>query len=154
MVRALDPLIFFLKKTIKMYCSGTEIMPAGAFRNTTKGAIFPTWTCSIDGINWPTNPFTSPENRWSLCENDSLSDGEHTITVQIQVPEGQQFWFDYMQYLPSDNVPLDNANMYVDSTDPDILYGVGWSDFESGRGEEASTPGTTLNLNFHGMLLG
>ena len=125
-------------------------MPAGAFRNTTKGAIFPTWTCIIDGKIWPTNPLSSPENRWPLCENDSLSDGEHIIVVQIQVPKGQQFWFDYMQYLPSENVPLDNANIYVDSTDLDIMYGVGWSDFELGRGGEALTPGTSLNLSFHG----
>ena len=124
-------------------------MPAGAFRNTTKGAIFPTWTCIIDGKIWPTNPFSSPENRWPLCENDSLSDGEHIIVVQIQVPKGQQFWFDYMQYAPSENVPLENANIYVDNTDPDITFGGDWPNYS--HGQEASTPGSSLKLNFHGM---
>lgn len=41
----------------------------------------------------------------------------------MQVPEGQQFWFDYMQYAPSENVPLDNANIFIYATDSDITYG-------------------------------
>ena len=92
---------------------GTMIMPAGSFRNTTEGALFPTWTCIIDGVSNAPAPFIFPANRWPLCENDFLQDGQHNITLQIQVPEGQQFWFDYMQYKPSDTVPRDNADIYV-----------------------------------------
>ena len=126
------------------------IMPAGSFRNTTEGALFPTWTCIIDGVSNAPAPFIFPANRWPLCENDFLQDGQHNITLKIQVPEGQQFWFDYMQYKPSDTVPLDNANIYVDSTDSDVNYGDGWIDYDSGRGQEALTPGTSLSLKFHG----
>ena len=43
------------------------------------------------------------------------------------------------------------ARLTVDSTDLDIMYGVGWSDFDLGRGGEALKPGTSLNLSFHGM---
>ncbi len=101
-------------------------MPAGAFLNTTEGAKSPNWTCFIDGVSYDSFPFSSPINRWPLCEDDNLPDGEHNITLQIQVPEGQVFWFDYMQYAPSENVPLDNANIYIDNTDPDITWGENW----------------------------
>lgn len=127
-------------------------MPAGAFRNTTEGVVFPTWTCLVDGVSYPPIPFTTPINRWDLCEDDTLPDGQHNVTLEIQVPEGQQFWFDYMQYEPSEDVPLDNANVYIDSTDPEIIYGMGWTSYSSGRGEEASTFGTSLKFPFHGML--
>lgn len=86
-----------------------------------------------------------------MCEDDTLPDGQHNITLDIQVPSGQQFWFDYMQYAPSENVPLENANVYVDSTDPDVVYGVGWITYSS-EGEEASASGTSLKLNFYGMI--
>ena len=124
-------------------------MAAGAFRNTTEGAVFPTWTCLIDGVSSSPQRFNIPINRWPLCEDDTFLDGQHNITLQIEVPDGQQFWFDYMQYQPSENVPLDNANIYVDSTDPDITYGAGWTNYASGQ--EATTSGTSLKLNFYGM---
>ena len=125
-------------------------MPAGAFRNMTEGAVFPTWTCLIDGVNSSnTNPFRVPIHRWPLCEDDTLPDGQHNVTLNTQVPEGQQFWFDYMQYAPSENVPLENANIYVDNTDPDITFGGDWPNYS--HGQEASTPGSSLKLNFHGM---
>ncbi|KJA15288.1 hypothetical protein HYPSUDRAFT_1069792, partial [Hypholoma sublateritium FD-334 SS-4] len=95
------------------------------------------------------NPFQRPDNHWYLCANTTLLDGQHNITLQIQVPEGQQFWFDYMQYAPSENVPLDNANIFIDTTDLDITYGAGWIN-SSGFGMEALTSGTSLKLNFHG----
>ncbi len=126
-------------------------MPAGSFRNTTEGAVFPTWTCIIDGVsNAPRSFHLSGQPLAPVCENDFLQDGQHNITLQIQVPEGQKFWFDYMQYKPSDTVPLDNANIYVDSTDPDVNYSDGWIDYDSGRGQEALTQGTSLSLKFHG----
>ena len=105
----------------------------------------------MDGVNQTTNSFLGPNNHWNLCDNTTLTDGTHSLILQIVVPEGQQFWFDYMQYAPSENVPLDNANVYIDNTDPDITYGEGWTT-SSGIGEEALTSGTALNLKFHGML--
>ena len=127
-------------------------MPVGSFRNTTEGAVFPTWKCLVDGDVISSTAFKNATNRWSLCEDDALQDGLHIITLQIQVPAGQQFWFDYMQYMPSETVALDNANVYIDSTDPVIFYGVGWTSYAAGRGQAASALGTSLNLKFYGML--
>ncbi len=108
--------------------------------------MFPTWTCLIDGVSSSPEPFRIPINRWPMCEDDTLPDGQQQYHSTNRGPDGQQFWFDYMQYKPSENVPLDNANIYVDSTDPDITYGTGWSNYSSGQ--EATTSGTSLKLNF------
>ena len=128
-------------------------MPVGAFRNTTDGATFPAWTCLVDGGINSANNFNGPTTQWSLCEYDSLPDGQHILSLQIEVSEGQQFWFDYMQYAPSDTVPLDDATIYIDSTDSAVFYGTGWIDYDSGRGEEAIILGTDLTLKFYGMYL-
>lgn len=106
----------------------------------------------MDGVIQSSNDFDSPSNHWTLCENTTLSDGQHILTLQMQVPEGQQFWFDYMQYAPSENVPLDNANIFIYATDSDITYGAARGWINASTGKEALTSGTSLTLKFHGML--
>ncbi len=103
----------------------------------------------MDGINQTSSTsFIGPSNHWYLCANTTLTDGEHSIALQIQVPEGQQFWFDYMQYVPSfGKCTLDDANIYINNTDPDITYGMGWIN-PGGLGEEGCDTWNWPNAKF------
>ncbi|KDR77712.1 hypothetical protein GALMADRAFT_1326580 [Galerina marginata CBS 339.88] len=93
----------------------------------------PSWVCLVDGnpipSHVPETPFPNVENNWVLCQSGFLPDGPHHIEVQVTVLSagGFTFWFDYFEYVPSRSVPLDDATIYVNYTDPAIQYGPGWS---------------------------
>lgn len=88
----------------------------------------PAWDCFVDGIQFPNpSPFQFFENNWSLCEQATLPDGLHVLTVNVTAA-GQAFYFDNIQYTPSSSAPavLSPATFKVDHLDPAMVYGPGW----------------------------
>ena len=78
----------------------------------------PAWECFVDNISiGSTAPFTMPENNWLFCEEGTLSDGPHILTVNATVLKNQTFWFDDIRYIPSVRVPLNQAAIVVDHLD-------------------------------------
>ncbi len=104
------------------------------------------WTCFVDGISlgktFPSKDFY--ENHRMLCLLNTIVDGPHTVTVNATVGENQTFWFDKIQYIPSASVSLENKTIQLDSSDPAILYGSGWS------ASETQTNGAQVGCNFFG----
>lgn len=104
------------------------------------------WTCFVDGISlgktFPSKDFY--ENHRMLCLLNTIADGPHTVTVNATVGENQTFWFDKIQYIPSASVSLENKTIQLDSSDPAILYGSGWS------ASETQTNGAQVGCNFFG----
>ena len=105
------------------------------------------WACFLDGVNVDKTNQTSPgdsENQLMFCQLLSLWDGPHAVTVSATVGGNQTFWFDKIQYIPSASVSLENKFIQLDQKDPAILYGSGWSSYQT------QTTGSLLVCNFYG----
>lgn len=95
-----------------------------------------------------TELFDGRLNNWVLCDDQSLVDGPHTLTVRVR-SAGQTFWLDHIQYTPSADVSLESALVKVDNLDPEIIYGSEWQPL----GDSANltdVTGTKLSFNFIG----
>ncbi|KAG6850864.1 hypothetical protein H0H93_007482 [Arthromyces matolae] len=124
---------------------GTSIQVFG----TTCVSGIPTWDCYVDGVKFNSqNPFTSPENNWSLCELDSIIDGQHELTINV-TSTNATFAFDYLVYTPSPTAALEPAIVRIDHTDPGLNYSsTGWSDL--GGNAATSVAGSQVYFNFIG----
>lgn len=118
--------------------------------NTTTGWD-PRWECFVDNVSiGATDPFPYDENNWPLCQATDLNDGLHELAVNITSTTGQPFWLDYIQYAPSSSVSEETAYVVVDSLDPAIGYGVGWTAL-GGSANMTSTQGSIFQFNFTGI---
>ncbi|KIJ30751.1 hypothetical protein M422DRAFT_77821, partial [Sphaerobolus stellatus SS14] len=95
------------------------------------GTIFPVFTCSIDGIQIPNEGFSLvATNNYVLCDQKpgTLVDREHHFSLAVTASQ-QPFYFDRIEYIPSNNVSLSQATVKVNHTDPTISYGAGWANY-------------------------
>ena len=146
------PQFIKLSRLIRLISSsGTQIKVIGSnnIRNDS-GVLDPTWECFVDNINIGSNPFAFAENNWEFCEQDTLVDGPHILTVNATVLKNQTFWIDNIQYVPSASVSLDQKTIVVDSLDPQLQYGQGWQAL-GGTANMTTVPGSIFLYNFIGM---
>ncbi|KDR81160.1 hypothetical protein GALMADRAFT_116184 [Galerina marginata CBS 339.88] len=117
------------------------------------GTIDPSWDCFVDGNGLNSSPPTfTIENNWILCEIDSLSDGPHTVGVTARVSSpNNPFSLDRYQYVPSASVALDNATIYVNSTDAAVQFGSGWTPFRNHAGSMTQQNGAKVTFDFVGV---
>lgn len=144
--------IFFERSLVKakfLIIIGTTVIITGTnqFSNPS-GVTNPSWKCSVDGVSVPSANVTAPENRLLFCEKNGLSDGPHVITVDVTVSNEQTFWFDYIQYLPSASMSLNQVSLSIDANDSQIQYGTGWSPIFPGN--MTGQTGSTFSFNFNG----
>ncbi|KAF8912156.1 hypothetical protein CPB84DRAFT_1761418 [Gymnopilus junonius] len=112
----------------------------------------PFWQCIVDGVVIPSIVYTTPENRLRYCEEDGLAeDVQHNITVKASVQNQRTFWFDYIQYLPPVDEPLENVSISVDIPDPQMLFSNGWT--LHAPGYMTSLLGSTFSFTFTGSSL-
>ena len=131
--------------------SGSKITVLGTSITTNaSGTQDPTWECFIDNISigWNISAGSGAENNWVLCQSN-LQDGPHVLTMNVTVLHDQTFWFDQIQYLPSSKVSLDNSTVRVDSSDPAVQYGSGWTELD-GIVNLTQTTGSTVTYDFIG----
>ncbi|KAF8801613.1 hypothetical protein BYT27DRAFT_7197850 [Phlegmacium glaucopus] len=134
--------------------NGTQIRVVGSnnIRNDS-GVLDPTWQCFIDNISiGASTPFQYPENNWEFCEQNTLLDGPHILTVNATVLKSQTFWIDNIQYVPSASVSLDQAAIVVDSVDPQLQYGQGWQAL-GGNANMTTVAGSIFTFDFIGVSL-
>jgi hypothetical protein len=105
----------------------------------------------VDGESISVVTLSAAENRLLFCEKDGLSVGQHQISVAVTVSNQETFWFDYIQYLPTASVSLNNAALSIDFTDSQIQYGSGWS--SNNLGSSTSQNAATLSFQFTGGYL-
>ena len=111
----------------------------------------PTWLCFVDNISiGASSPFAFAENNWGFCEQDTLVDGPHILTVNATVLKNQTFWIDNIQYVPSASVSLDQKTIVVDNHDTQLQYGQGWQAL-GGTANMTTVPGSIFLYNFIGM---
>ncbi|KDR68486.1 hypothetical protein GALMADRAFT_146163 [Galerina marginata CBS 339.88] len=117
------------------------------------GGMDLTWACSVDGASIASYDTTaSPANNIPLCGSTSLSNAMHTLVLQATVLNSSKtFWFDELQYAPSAGVPLDNATVIVDFSDPAIMYDAGWVNIDGGVTTQLTEAG--LSFDFIGAQL-
>jgi hypothetical protein len=129
---------------------GTSILVQGTIIVSTdaNNVTDPTWSCAVDGIpiRNPDPTFGSPENNWPLCEQDTISSGQHVLTVQV-TSKGQAFYFDSLIYTPPPDALFQSAVLIYADGDPALSYSPGWK--EAGE-QVAQTAGTQVTLSFHG----
>ena len=118
------------------------------------GVTNPSWQCIVDGVSLPSTTLSpsTPENRLLFCEEDGLSNGLHVITMNVTVSNQKTFWFDYIQYLPSPSMSLDQpASFFIEAGDSQFQYGTGWSPKFPGNmtGQFGSTFSFEFNGDFH-----
>ncbi|CAA7269979.1 unnamed protein product [Cyclocybe aegerita] len=103
--------------------SGSQVQVLGTNRMLNdSGIIDPTWECFIDNISiGSTPPSPVSANRWLFCEQLSLLDGPHVLTLNATIRINQTFWFDTIEYVPSPGVSLENKAIGIDSLDPQVL---------------------------------
>jgi hypothetical protein len=130
---------------------GSEVIVLGTSITTNSSGIQdPSWECFIDNVSIGWNLSSAPrtENSWVFCQS-VLQDGPHVLSTNVKVLHQQTFWFDRIHYVPSSNVPLDNATVMVDSTDPAVQYSSGWTEL-NGIVNLTQTAGSTVTYEFFG----
>ncbi|KAF8964431.1 hypothetical protein BDZ97DRAFT_1919114 [Flammula alnicola] len=132
--------------------NGSSVVIVGTNEFSTNSSTFLSWQCIVDNENIPVIQTQPPAaNRVPFCRKDGLADGRHTIFVNAMVSNQQTFLFDYIQYVPSASVPLDQVSISVNSTDPQLIYSGQWQ--RSANGSSTIQDGATLSFYFTGMSL-
>ena len=116
------------------------------------GVINPSWQCAVDGASVPPSPINSsvPNNGVLFCEKDGLSDGTHVITLNATVAHQQTFWFDYIEYVPTSSVSLDQVPLFIYAGDSQFHYGEGWVAALFPGGNLTGQTGSTFSFQFNG----
>ncbi|KAG5735203.1 hypothetical protein E4T56_gene4807 [Termitomyces sp. T112] len=112
----------------------------------------PHWECFVDQISiGATKPFQFAENNWQLCEQASMTDGPHVLTINV-TSAGNTFWFDYLTYTPSPSASYETTVLLVQNTDSAITYDSGWG--ELGNTANMTTKvGSEVKFDFVGTSL-
>jgi hypothetical protein len=118
------------------------------------------WNCAIDGnaiSNTPvgtlqSTPLLDP-NVFSLCSWHSSTDSDsdsHNLTVTItNADQDRPFYFDYIEYFPTESAAFDNATVLINPNDTEIMYSDGqWS--LGPLGMATSGPISQFNFTFKG----
>ncbi|KAG6880138.1 hypothetical protein C0992_005222 [Termitomyces sp. T32_za158] len=116
-----------------------------------KESAMPKWECFVDGINIGNWPSLFLENNQLLCQQVTMSDGPHTITVNV-TSAGNTFWLDYIAFTPSPASSHTPAVLRAQNTDSAIGYGAGWADL-NGDANMTSMIGSKANFSFVGTSL-
>ncbi|KAF9483497.1 hypothetical protein BDN70DRAFT_873790 [Pholiota conissans] len=133
--------------------SGTSVTVAGANQFSTNVSALVSWQCFVDSESIPVISFAPPPaNRVPFCKKDGLADSNHTITVNATVTNQQTFFFDYIQYVPSATVPLDQTSIAVNWTDPQLIFSGTW-DFNLPQGPSTIQDAATASFHFTGTSL-
>ncbi|TFK19953.1 hypothetical protein FA15DRAFT_153206 [Coprinopsis marcescibilis] len=104
--------------------SSAQILGTNDPIEVSPGVFDPDIVCTVDGTIVPKrDPFEFRENNWLFCGFDRLSDGEHTIRLQV-ITQGRPFWFDRITYRPIDVV--ENETVMINQDDSDINYTGEW----------------------------
>ncbi|KAF9038631.1 hypothetical protein BJ165DRAFT_1531691 [Panaeolus papilionaceus] len=118
-----------------------------------RGTPDPTCECFIDGVSiGAVDPFGFAENNWRLCGAPNLTDGAHTLTVNVR-SRGQTFWVDYIAFTASSIVSTSNEVYQMQNINPGIQYDPSWQPFASGMTDLTSRKGATVSLTFLGSHL-
>ncbi|TFK23469.1 hypothetical protein FA15DRAFT_757239 [Coprinopsis marcescibilis] len=115
------------------------------------GVIDPSWTCDVDGIEYPPREaWRLPINNWAMCSVTLNTSGEHTFTLTA-TSEGTTFWVDYIEYIPNAALSATiSPTVLIDDTDAAVRYlSGGWTAYED---ETMMTlqPESTLSVTFVG----
>ena len=62
----------------------------------------------------------APRNNFELCFVNWLDDRNHTLTVNATPPNNLTFWFDRIDYVPSQHISLDQKAIGVASGGPGL----------------------------------
>ncbi|KIJ44500.1 hypothetical protein M422DRAFT_47263 [Sphaerobolus stellatus SS14] len=142
--------------------SGTGVTIFGTVMNNfvnNSGVITgPKVDCSIDSQDFrPGTPSTFHTNGFAFCEQKmgTLADGQHRISLNVVASLEQPFYFDRIEYTPSDNVSLSQATVKFTHIDPIINYGAGWIDTSYRKGGPnavhlTNTVGSQITFPFTG----
>lgn len=148
-------ILFPRELTYLPVCTGTLPRAFGSFYQTLTAPGAHVWQCSIDGVGFghPTPPSGNTSgNNYLLCDGTKLdlAEGVHNFTIDINITsKSSTFWFDWIEYLPSPDAPLNNTVARVDHDDPIILYDASWQ-HSSGLLSMTTVPGSAATISFVG----
>ncbi|KAF8198139.1 hypothetical protein K438DRAFT_1584541 [Mycena galopus ATCC 62051] len=131
-----------------------DVIGTNSVTTLTDGTFDPQWSCTVDQIpiaDGTNEQFTSPENNWLFCNQETLNPGPHTLTMKVQ-SKSTPFYFDTIRYTPLPGVEIDGAVVDYAFGDPAITYSSGWA-FHTTAGNTANitqTNGAQVTLDFHG----
>ena len=133
----------------------TDLTEIPIINGTGSGTTWdPKWECFVDGVSAGyTKPFPDTENNWLLCQNTQLTEGPHTLSLNVTTM-GKTFWVDQLQFTPPQGSSVGNGTnvVLVDFFDPAIVYGDGWESLGSSA-KMTSIYGSKLAFNFTGPFL-
>ncbi|RXW23427.1 hypothetical protein EST38_g2412 [Candolleomyces aberdarensis] len=110
----------------------------------------PNWDCVLDGRVTPAakgpslRPGEDSINRWPFCNFSDLIPGQHTVELIVRT-KGRTFWFDDIQYTPTDVVSGETIDARQD--DQDLTYSSGWESYR-GLAFITRTRGSTVTFPF------
>ncbi|KAF8198143.1 hypothetical protein K438DRAFT_1759552 [Mycena galopus ATCC 62051] len=141
--------------TLTFNFNGTSIDVIGTNSVTTlaDGTFDPQWSCTVDQIpiaDGTNEQFTSPDNNWLLCNQETLNPGPHTLTMNVQ-SKSTPFYFDTIRYTPLPGAEIDGTVVDYAFGDPAITYSPGWVFYTVDNVQNITqTNGAQVTLNFHG----
>lgn len=115
------------------------------------------WNCAIDGNAIPITPIGTfkstllDPNAFSLCSWHSPTDlDSHNLTVTItNADQDHPFYFDYIEYSPTQSAAFDNATVLISPNDTEIKYSDGQWGLAT-LGMATSGPISNFNFTFEG----
>lgn len=133
-----------------MIKSGTSFVVGGALIQKDKKNLA-NYQCILDNtITLPSMP--SSNNVGVLCQQDSLSNGTHTITLtatRTYSSSTSQLWVDYFLYTPS-SPPSPGDALLMPFNWSQIEYAGMWANSKNGMGMSTNVNNAGLSVNFTG----
>ncbi|KAH6894934.1 hypothetical protein BKA70DRAFT_1319098 [Coprinopsis sp. MPI-PUGE-AT-0042] len=139
--------------------NGTRVRLLGSSAvSNSSGTADPAWECFVDGKSIGHEaPFETHQNNWPLClAPDLLEGGEHILTLNVTVTQGNPFYLDQIRVLPSLDVEQHQPNATVVIEQSDLA--LSFSDEEdwlasNGSIRSTTTDGASFSMSFTGTKL-
>lgn len=142
--------------TISFNFEGFDIVVVVSYIPPSSGGSNPIASCKVDNKVVGTNTPPSAQNNWPICDSGNLSDGQHTLVVDISNPAGSSIFFDYILYAPSPNSPPDltDASVRIEADDPSITYSGGFViESDTGSAQLTNAGNAFIKVSFTGQQL-
>lgn len=123
--------------------------------SSTGSGSSPIVNCKVDDKILGTNIPQSAQNNWAICDSGNLSDGEHTLVVDIPNAAGSSIFFDYILYAPSPNSQPDltDVSVRIEADDTSISYSGGFViESDTGSAQLTNAGNAFIKVSFIGEL--
>ncbi|KAG6865240.1 hypothetical protein C0991_004182 [Blastosporella zonata] len=131
--------------SVDLYGTGGQIALSGGYD--------PLWTCTIDNQHMAgRTPTNDTSEYWPLCSSNLVSEGTHTVTLNVTGQGNGAFFFDRFVYTPNSGPINGSGNtMWLGINNSAFHFDDNWS--MTSDLQISNKPGASVSLDFTGAEL-